>query len=350
MSFPSARASVIIVNYNGRQYLERCLDTLLPTLGPEDEVLLVDNGSTDGSPEWVERLFPSVPIVHSPTNGGFGYGCNLAARHARGAYLVFLNPDTAVTPGWLEGLISALEAPGIALATPCILLMDDPERVNTMGNDVHYTGLAFCRGIGAPRPLTGEIEDVPAISGAAFAVRREVWEALGGMDPSFFLYVEDTDLSWRAWLSGYRCVVVPQSVVYHRYTLRFGPDKIFYQERNRYRMLLKCFRWPTLLILFPALLLTEIVTWGFALMSTPRRGGEKWRAGVWTLRHWRETMALRREVQATRRAPDRALLTCCTHRLAYGQARPGPLALWAGRLLDPLFRLIQWAAYILIRW
>lgn len=350
MSSSSARASVIIVNYNGGQYLEQCLATLLPTIGPEDEVLVVDNGSTDGSADRVEREFPSIRVVRSSVNGGFGYGCNLGASRARGEYLVFLNPDTTVKPGWLEGLILALDDPQIALATPCILLMDAPERVNTLGNDVHYTGLAFCRGIGASRPVTGGIEDVAAVSGAAFAVRRQVWEALGGMDEAFFLYVEDTDLSWRAALAGYRCVVVPQSVVHHCYTLRFGPDKIFYQERNRYRMLLKCFRRPTLLLLLPALLLAEIVTWGFVLTRYPHRWREKWRAWVWTARHWRETMARRWEVQAVRRASDRALLARCTHRLAYAQAHPGRLARWAERLLDPLFGLIRHAALILIGW
>ncbi len=350
MSSSSARASVIIVNYNGGQYLERCLTTLLPTLGPEDEVLLVDNGSTDGSAEWVERRFPFVQVIRSPVNGGFSYGCNLGARHARGTYLVFLNPDTAVSPGWLEELIAALQDPGVALATPCILLMDAPARVNTLGNDVHYTGLAFCRGIGTPRPVIGEVEDVAAISGAAFALRREVWEALGGMDEACFLYVEDTDLSWRAVLAGYRCVVVPQAVVYHRYTLRFGPNKIFYQERNRYRMLLKSLRWPTLMALLPALLLAEVVTWGYVVMYQRRRWTEKGRAYFWIVRHWQELMACRKAVQAARRARDRDLLARCTSRLAFEQTGAGAVAHWAHRLLDPLFGLILRTALILIRW
>jgi GT2 family glycosyltransferase len=344
------RASVILVNCNGRAHLERCLPSVLSTVTPEDEVIIVDNGSTDGSADWVAEEFPAIRLVQSRVNGGFGYGCNLGANHARGTYLVFLNPDTTVCPGWLDELLAPLANPQIALTTPCILQMNEPTRINAAGNEVHPSGLAFCRGGGMPVTACMEPSEVAAISGAAFSIRRDVWDVLGGMDGSFFLYVEDTDLSWRARLVGYRCLYVPNSVVYHDYALRFGERKFFFQERNRYLLLLKNLRWRTLLLLFPFLLLAEMITWGFLMMYHPRRWREKVQAYLWVARNWREVRAHRRAVQAVRRARDRDLLACCTPQLAYEQTGHVTAARWAHRLLDPLFRLLYRITMYLIRW
>lgn len=344
------RASVILVNYNGRSHLERCLPSVLSTLTPEDELLVVDNGSTDGSADWVEKTFPSVRLIRAPINGGFGYGCNLGAHYARGHYLIFLNPDTTVAPGWLDALVAPLADPQVALVTPCILWMGAPERVNAAGNEVHPTGLAFCRGLGMPATALSEPEEVAAISGAAFGIRRELWEALGGMDETFFLYVEDTDLSWRAWLAGYRCLYVPTPTVSHDYALRFGEGKFFLQERNRYLLLLKHWRWKTLLLLLPSLLLAEVVIWGFLLLYYPGRWREKLRAYLWILQNWRKTLDCRRKVQALRRVRDRDLLLRCTPCLAYEQTGHTHTAWWAHRVVDPLFRGMYHLALLLVRW
>ncbi len=343
-------ASVILVNYNGRAYLERCLPSVLSTVTPEDEVMVVDNSSTDGSADWVAEEFPAVRLIRSPVNGGFGYGCNLGAHYASREYLVFLNPDTTVVPGWLDALLAPFSDPQVALVTPCIMRMDDPTRINTAGNDVHLTGLAFCRGAGMPLSAFPTSEDVAAISGAAFSVRRDIWDILGGIDDSFFLYMEDTDLSWRAWLAGFRCRYVPNPVVYHDYALRFGEGKFFFQERNRCLLLLKNLRWRTLLLLIPSLLLAEVVTWGFLMMHRPRQWREKVRAYLWVVRNWREILARRRAVQSLRRVRDRDLLARCTPYLAYEQTGYTTAARWAHRLLDPLFWLLYRITLYLVRW
>lgn len=344
------RASVILVNHNGRSHLEKCLPSVFPTLTPEDELLVVDNGSTDGSADWIAERFPSVRLIRTPVNGGFGYGCNLGARHALGRYLVFLNPDTAVAPGWLDALLTPLADPEVALVTLCILRMDEPALINTAGNEVHLTGLAFCRGAGMPVTAFSEPAEVAAISGAAFSIRRDLWEALGGMDETFFLYVEDTDLSWRAQLSGYRCLYVPAPLVYHNYALRFGEKKFFFQERNRYLLLLKNLRWRTLLVLLPSLLLAEMVTWGFLLAYHPHRWKEKMQAYLWILQNGRKILYRRRAVQALRRARDRDLLARCTPYLAYEQTGHALAAQWAHRLMDPLFRFLYRLVLLLVRW
>jgi hypothetical protein len=138
--------------------------------------------------------------------------------------------------------------------------------------------------------------------------------------------------------------------VYHDYSLRFGPRKTFYQERNRYLMLLKNLRWRTLLVLLPALLLAEAVTWGFVLLRDRRRAANKWRAYAWIMRHWSEVMASRRHVQAVRKGSDRDLVACCTHRLDFEQTRDGIVARLAQLLFDPLFSVLHRLALALIWW
>ena len=312
---------------------------------------MVDNASSDGTADQVEATFPGVQVIRSATNVGFGQGNNLAASQAQGTTLAFLNPDTVVEPGWLDALVAALDAsPQVGLATSKILLREDPEHINTCGGEMHLTGLHLCRGMGKARAELAECATVGAVSGAAFAMRPELFQQLGGFDGSFFLYMEDTDLSFRVRLAGYTCLYVPESVVYHRYTLRFGPDKTYYQERNRYLMLLKGLRWPTLVIMMPALLLAEVVTWGYVLLGDRPHWRNKLHAYDYVLRHWPAIMAERRLVQAQRRAADRDILRQTTHRLAYEQTGAGLTATLAHFVFDPLFLVFQRLTMAVTRW
>lgn len=348
---PAAPAvSVLVVSYNSRAYLGPCLAALLAGAGPDVEVIVLDNQSRDGSADFVARAFPQVRLVRAEDNLGFGEGNNAAAALARGEYLAFVNPDAVVAPGWLAPLVAALEAdPSVGLATSRVVLHDAPGSLNTAGNSVHVSGITLCRGMGRPAD-SYPAGEVAAVSGAAFLMRRSLFQALGGFDGAFFMYMEDTDLAWRARLAGFRCRYVPESVVAHHYRLRFGPHKIFYQERNRYLMLLKSMRWPTLAALLPALLLAEALTWGFVLLRDRANGANKLRAYAWLARHWPEVMALRARTQALRRAPDRALLAVCGDRLDLDQVGGGLAASLASAVCDPLFAAARAAALAVVRW
>lgn len=335
---PAPPVSVIVVSYNSAAYLGACLGALRDHSGPGVELIVLDNASADGSADLVARDFPEARLIRSGRNLGFGAGNNLAAASARGAYLALVNPDACVTAGWLEPLIAALEAdPGLGLATPKILLAADPERINTCGNQIHISGITLCRGMGAPATAYAAPDDVGAVSGAAFVIRRALWERLGGFDADFFMYMEDTDLSWRARLAGYRCRYVPTSLVLHDYALRVGPRKLLYQERNRYLMLLKSLSARSLLALLPALLLAELLAWGFVLLRDRANWRNKPRAyaAVWRAR--RTIASQRRATRRARRVSDRALLAACASRLDYAQAGEGPAARLAALALDPLF-------------
>lgn len=333
--------SIIVVAYNSRAYLKPCLDSILANMGPDDEVIVVDNASSDGSADLVERDYPQVKLVRNANNGYAG-GNNLGAAYARGDYLVFLNPDTVV----MSGALAALTAPfaqssDVGLTTACIVHLREPEIINTCGNTVHYTGLTYCRGAGMPRDSYTISTEVDAVSGAAFAIRRSLFEAIGGFDEQFFLYVEDTDLSWRAQLMDYRCLYVAQAVVQHDYELSYSPTKAFYLDRNRHVMLIKNLERRSYVRLLPGLLLAELVTWGFLLLKGPHYWGVKLKVYRWL---WRERAMLRNKrcmVQACRRRRDREFLSQLTYRLEFGQFANRWVALGAALIFHPGFRAAQ---------
>lgn len=338
------RASVIVVSYNSRDELGPCLDSILAQLRPDDELIVVDNDSTDGSAEFVRAAYPQARLI-CDANTGYAGGNNRGAAAASGTYLVLLNPDTVAQPGALDALIAPLvEDDEVGLTTACVVLMDQPALINTCGNTVHYTGLAYCRGAGQPCTAYSTAADVDAVSGAAFAIRRSLFEALGGFDEYFFMYVEDTDLSWRARLAGYRCRYVPQAVVAHAYKPGYGPRKAFYLDRNRHVMLLKHLSGVTYLRLLPGLLLAELVTWGFLLLQGPRY----WRvklavyAALWRDRG--QIRAARARSQALHRRDDCEMIGGMTYRLEFGQLAGRWLAQTAGLVFDPAF----WAARLLL--
>jgi GT2 family glycosyltransferase len=335
---PAIRSSIIIVSYNAVAKLLPCLRSVLASLPPDCEVIVIDNASSENNVSAIETEFPTVELLKSESNLGFGGGANLAAARARGEYLAFLNPDTIVECGWLDALVaSLLKNEQAALATPQIVMTSEPEIVNTCGCDVHISGLATCRGLGRAREDYSIGGEVAAISGAAFVIRKRVFDLLGGFDDAMFLYMEDIDLSWRARLAGWHTLYVPESIVRHDYELKITRLKTFWQERNRYLMLLKSLRWPTLILLLPELLLAELVTIGFVVLRDRQNFGNKSKAVWWILSNWRLVLAKRRATQSLRRTSDRSLLRETGYRLEFTQVAAGLVPSLASLVFDPLF-------------
>ncbi|HEX2037881.1 MAG TPA: glycosyltransferase family 2 protein [Chloroflexota bacterium] len=330
------RATVQVVTFNHRDIISRCLDAVQHTLGAADELLLVDNASSDGTAEFVASAYPWVRVVRSPRNLGYGGANNLGAAAARGEYLVFLNPDTEPQPGWLEALLSAVEgAPERTLATAKLLLAATPERVDTFGNQVHVSGITTSRGWGQPASEYPQPEEVAAVSGACFALTRSLFWQLGGFDERLFMYFEDTDLSLRARLAGYRCVAVPEARVLHDHRPGFSTAKLRFLERNRWWTLLKVYTWPTMAALIPVLLTSEVIAWGMAACNGPQHLLAKARAWLDLMRWLPDLPAARAGVQRTRVQTDAALLRLHPTRLPFSQAAQGAAAR-AGELVAAL--------------
>jgi GT2 family glycosyltransferase len=344
--------SLILVNFNARKYVDTCLTSLQAVRWPRLEVIVVDNDSHDGSADHIAARYPDVVLIRAARNLGFAGGCNRGAQEARGEFLGFLNVDTVVDPDWLAPLVSGLQTlPDAGLVTPKILLLDAPDRINTCGNDVHLTGFGTLRGWQQPSTTYERPETVASVSGAAFLLRADVFCEVGGFDENFApAYVEDTDLSWRVRMAGYRIYAVPDSRIYHDYQLRFGYEKFFCLERNRGQMLLKNLRGGTLIVLAPALVLAEVVSWGFAVLHGPRHLYAKLRGYGWLIRHFAAVTKQHQRVQQTRRVSDRELLREHGYHLGFRQTGGGALTAAAERIFDPAFHLLQRLTLALVRW
>jgi GT2 family glycosyltransferase len=258
------KTSVIIVTYNHDQYIEPCLDSVFSN-NPL-EVIIVDNGSTDGTVERVENRFADARLIKSPSNLGYGSGNNLGVSRASGQFVVILNPDTYVEKEWLNRLVCPLETDERTITSPKILSYDG-STVNTCGNIEHFTGLAFTRGLGSPPSDFARQEFLGGLSGACFAMRRRDFLELGGFDERFFAYMEDVEFSWRAKTNDFRFLYVPDSIVHHDYDLKVSPGKIYHLEKGRYMVLRKFFKKREFLLSMPSLLMTEFLTTGYSLVN-----------------------------------------------------------------------------------
>ncbi|PJF28450.1 MAG: glycosyltransferase family 2 protein [Phototrophicales bacterium] len=345
------KVSIITVGYNSLEDLKRCLPSFMAQQYPNFEIVVVDNASKDGTASYLSAHFPSVRLYRAERNLGFSGGNNWAASEAEGEYLAFINPDTTVKPDCLYWLVETLQDRSVGIATPKILMMSQPDRINTCGNDVHYTGYGYLRGWSQSADSMNTPERVFSVSGAAFLIRKDLFLQLGGFDENFApAYVEDTDLSWRAMMCGYSAVYVPSSVVYHDYTMGFGPQKYHWLERNRYQMILKNYDWRTFALLLPAILLSEVVAWGYATMRGTAHMRAKLKSYGWLVRNLGAILQARQRVQSLRRVKDREILRRAAFRLAYDQANDGLISKVAKCTFDPLFFAIRAVCLLIVRW
>ncbi len=237
LEFPTV--SVIVLNYNGREFLEDCFRSLSNLDYPSYEVIMVDNASTDGSVRYVQERFPWVRVVGLASNYGFSRGNDVGVEHACGKYVAFLNNDSEVEPTWLSELVEGIEEDEkIASCGSKMLFYGRRNYVNHAGGAVTITGAGYDIGF-----LMEDKKDynnpkfVGCSSGGAMLVRKDVFCTLGGFDPDYFAYFEDVDFCLRAWIAGYKVKYMPTSVVYHKFGGSFGADsspfKMFLYQRNR---------------------------------------------------------------------------------------------------------------------
>lgn len=232
----SPEISVVIVTWNGRQYLDACLNAVAAQRGVSAETIVVDNGSTDGTSDYLRTQFPWVRLVALDENRGFAGGNNAGVRQARGRYIAFLNNDTVADPNWLRSLRAGMDAEnGFVLATSRIVFMHDPSVIESAGDGFLRCGGAFKRHRGAPAHVASQSGEVFGICGAACLLPKAVFEELGGFDEDFFASHEDVDLSYRARLRGYRCRYVADAIVRHHGSATLGKMSafaVFHGQRN----------------------------------------------------------------------------------------------------------------------
>ena len=293
--------AVIVVTHNSADHLRDLIGAVGQQLRDDDELVIVDNLSTDATVSVARAA--TVTVIETGTNEGFAAGCHVGARATTAPLLLFLNPDCVPEPGCLDALrAAAADQPGWGAWQAAVLLPDDT--INTDGGVIHYIGIGWAGDCNLPlTQLPSAPTEVAFPSGAALTVRRPIWWEVGGLDPSYFLYVEDLDLGLRMWLAGHPVGIAPEARVIHGYDFDKGTGKWFWLERNRWRTVLSVYPLTLLVLLAPALLAAEL-----AIHLAALRGGwlkAKLRADVAGIRDLPETLRRRRRVQASRAVSTR---------------------------------------------
>jgi GT2 family glycosyltransferase len=290
---------VLVVTYNEREMVERCLPALIEQLQGDDELIVADNASTDGTADAVIRLAPRATLIRMPVNEGYMPACNAAAARARGDILLTLDADVLPAPGFCEAIRRpAIEGRGwdgwMGLVT-----MSNGRLVNTSGGVSHFTGLSWTGQLGEPVDAAPrEPREVAFASGACLAIDRAAWERDAGFPPEYFLYFDDVDWCFRARLRGGRLGLEPSAAVDHLYDFTKRHVKWRLLERNRWATVIRTYPRELLLAVLPALLVTELVLPVVAL-----RGGwlrEKLLAHRDIARWLPRLMRERRAIQRTR--------------------------------------------------
>lgn len=329
------RVSVVIPNWNGLHWLRPCLEALQRQSFADFQLVVVDNGSTDGSAAFLREHRPDITLCALPRNVGFAAGVNAGFAAATGDYVVALNNDTVPTETWLAALVDVLDTyPKAGSAASTMILLSDPSIIDTLGDGYGWTGASYKLGSGRrvadapkrPFPVFG------ACAGAAI-YRRAMLDEIGVFDEAFFAYMEDVDLAIRARLAGWDCVSAPDAVVLHSVAASTGGDasdfSVRHTTRNVIATIVKTAPWP----LLPLMLFTTLSTQAVAVTMSLTTGHP-----VWLRRHIGayfsglraavtdapRMFAARRTIQARRRLSTWAFIALMreTARLRRRIARP----------------------------
>lgn len=275
----SPTVSVVVVNWNRRELLAGCLESLQQQSFQDFEVIVVDNGSSDGSADWVAEAHPSARLIRNSDNRGFCEANNQGIQASRAPFVALLNNDAEAEPGWLQALMETIRAaPDVGMAASKIVSYEDPSVIDKVGHLIYPDGQNRGRGSGVrDRGQFETVEDVAWPDGAAALYRREMLDETGLFDEDFFAYADDADLGLRGRLAGWRCLYAPAAVVRHRLgsTLgRLSKRRLFLIERNRIWLVAKLYPmrlWPAA----PLFTCLRLAATGVAAL---RGGGEASRA------------------------------------------------------------------------
>lgn len=330
----SSSVSVVVLNFDGKTRLRRCLDSLIKTDYPNFQIVVVDNGSSDGSIDLVKEHYPGVKVIQHDKNYGFALGYNLALDFFDSQYVALVNNDIVVEPNWLIGLIAPFQNnKNVAATTPKMLFLDAPDVINAAGGSCDIFGVGLNRGNGeVDRGQYDTFEEVFYGNGGALVLSRKVWRDVGQFDERYFMYGEDLDWCWRARLKGYTVVYVPKSKVYHEWRGSHESRMAYVLERHWLSTMVKNYQLKTLISVFPKYIGLKILKAIWLLKNG--NSNEKFavlRAFVWNLRNLKTTWQKHVQIQASRKLLEDVILRRMVK-------QSFELSLWLGTLEHPILR------------
>lgn len=312
--------SIVIVSYQGRNLLERFLPSIANLKYPNYEVIIVDNASTDGSAEFIKKEYPEFRVIENKENFGTAEGSNIGARQAKGDYIFWLSNDMELEPLMLNYMIEKSESDKKIGICTCKMrrITEEGNKLNiidSVGGDIDVLSFPYMRGVNQEDKGQWDNSNGVFFSfGGAMLIKREVFDKTEGYDERTFTLGDDIDLSWRVRLLGYRVVVEPNAVLYHRVSATLGTkfgrsQKRFMSERNALMMLIKNYSFFALLGILPIyfLILFGEITF-FLLLGKFALVRSGVNALIWNIANLKETLRRRRKIQQKRVVSDNQIL------------------------------------------
>lgn len=341
------KIAIILVNYDNyaERFLDECHKSLERQSYPKDRVTLyiVNNAVPANQRAALGRIRASnVRILESPGNLGWGGGNNLGIGEALkedADAVVFLNIDTVMDEHWLEELVRAAED-GSAHLLQSKILLHGTSTLNSLGNHIHFLGYGYCHGYGQPESAVA-FEPPHFASGAALLVKKEVFATIGLFREDYFLYYDDLEFSWRARLAGFKVGVAVKSVCFHKYEFSDKLKRLYFLERNRLVTLFTLARKRTLLLLFPALLITQLVSGIYFACKGHGKAIGKLLKFFANGESWKKIAEERRKISALRRLPDRDIVKCFKGAIVFAAIREPLLETIANPLLRAYWAVVR---------
>lgn len=302
------KVTVAVITYNGEHLLEECLSAIKSQDYPEYEVMVVDNNSTDQSVDLVKARFPEVKVLRMKENKGPSPARNVAIRDANTRYILLVDDDAVLAPDCVRILMNAVNNfPEAAVWAPRVIYYDRRDIIQFDGASLHYVGEAILKNPDTriEDALGKEVLSIDTAGGVSYTVNKEKALRIGLFDEDYFFGKTDTEFTFRLTLSGFKCLSVPQAIVYHKMKPR-GLSKAFYQVRNRWSLILQTYSLRTILFVTPALLLYEISVLAFLIWKGALSRCIK--ANLAVIKNFGKLMKKRRKVQALKEISDREVL------------------------------------------
>ncbi len=257
------RVTVLVPNHNGIGLLEGLIASLLAQSFDDRRLIVVDDGSSDGSVAYIRRRWPSVEVLQEAVNRGFAATVNRGLKAAASEYVAIVNADVELEPDWLELLVATLDRhPNAASATGKTFMYRDRDRLDGAGNQLRWSGGATRRGYGAlDRGQYDQPQEVISACAGFALYRRSAFEVVGLFDEALIAYYEDVDWGLRAQLAGFSCRYEPRAVAYHVGSASYGHDRTYLrlQRRNQLLVVLKCYPPAALALHWPQVVLGQLI-------------------------------------------------------------------------------------------
>ena len=256
--------SIIILNYNAGELLLNCVESILKSDFKNYEIIVVDNNSKDESHLICKEKFEEIKLIENSQNFGFCEGNNIGAKNAKGEFIIIINPDTTVTPNWINEFLKANKENGDGIYQPKIISLEDKKTILSTGNMIHLFGFGFARDKGNLKTKNVEnVEKITYSSGTCIFTTKKLFEKIGMFDSFLFLYHDDLDLSWRASMQKIDSFYVPTITVFHKesYNFQWSSKKFYWLERNRKYCILTHYSKETQKKIASELFLSDVLIW-----------------------------------------------------------------------------------------